>query len=109
MVHRAGAGPEPIPHKQLRADKLADAIRYCLKEETQAAAKRMGQQISQENGPQVGAQHFHSALPMESLRCACAPDTVAVWRVKRRNIRLGALACAVLMDRGLIKAEDLKL
>jgi UDP:flavonoid glycosyltransferase YjiC (YdhE family) len=31
MVARAGAGPDPIAHKQLAADKLANAINFCLK------------------------------------------------------------------------------
>jgi UDP:flavonoid glycosyltransferase YjiC (YdhE family) len=35
MVARAGAGPVPIPFKQLTADKLAAAITEALKPETQ--------------------------------------------------------------------------
>src|SRR4051794_29960330 len=109
MVNRAGAGPPPIPHKQLTAEKLAAAIAYCLKPETQAGAKRMAEQISQEKGPQVGSEHFHAMLPLDRLRCACDPKSAAVWRVRHTDIRLGALAVAVLLERSVIKFEDLKL
>jgi hypothetical protein len=109
MVHRAGAGPLPIPHKHLTADRLADAITYCFKEDTQAAAKRMAEQIRQEKGLDIGSNHFHAMLPLDKQRCACNPKSVAVWRVRRTNIRLGALAVAVLLDRELIKIDDLKL
>ncbi|ORY04538.1 hypothetical protein BCR34DRAFT_572560 [Clohesyomyces aquaticus] len=109
MIHRAGAGPPPIPHKQLDADKLADAIAHCLKDETQAAAGRMAEQIKQEKGPEIGSDHFHAMLPMDRLRCAIDPQQVAVWRVKHTNIRIGALAAAVLLEQGLLRTEDLKL
>lgn len=109
MVHRAGAGPEPIPAKQLTAEKLAAAIAVCLKGETQAAAQRMAQQISQENGPEFGAKHFHAMLPLDRMRCACDSKSAAVWRLRHSDIRLGTLAAAVLLDKELIKIEDIKL
>ena len=109
MIARAGAGPEPIPHKQLTADKLAGAIAFCLKDDIQAAAKRMAEQIRQENGPEVGSAHFHAMLPLDRLRCDCVPRTAAVWRVRHTNIHLGVLATAVLIDQGLLKIDQLKL
>ncbi len=48
MVHDAGAGPAPIPQKELNAGNLTDAIKFTLRPEAQAAAKRMGQQIRNE-------------------------------------------------------------
>src|ERR1700753_835490 len=101
MVSRAGAGPKPIPHKQLTADKLPDAIAYCLREETQAGARRMAEQIKQEKGPEFGSKHFHAMLPLDRLRCACDPKSAAVWRVRHTDIRLGTLAVAVLLDQEL--------
>lgn len=109
MIHRARAGPEPIPQKQLSVDKLADPIAHCLKDSTQAAAKQMSEQIKQENGPGIGSGHFHAVLPVDRMRCAIDPQSVAVWRVRHTDITFGALAAAVLMEQELVKPEDLKL
>jgi UDP:flavonoid glycosyltransferase YjiC (YdhE family) len=39
MIARAGAGPTPIPQKQLTAERLVEAIDFCLRPETLERAK----------------------------------------------------------------------
>jgi sterol 3beta-glucosyltransferase len=53
MVHKAGAGPEPIPHAQLDVEKLTKAIRFAVSPAAQSAAERMGEQIRQEVSPPI--------------------------------------------------------
>lgn len=48
MIHKAGAGPEPIPQKELKASTLADAIKYCLTEKAKSAAEFIAGQIKAE-------------------------------------------------------------
>ncbi len=50
MIHKAGAGPKPIPHKKLTVDKLRDAIKYAIGPEAKEAAKKMSQDIPNEVG-----------------------------------------------------------
>jgi sterol 3beta-glucosyltransferase len=38
MIHKAGVGPAPIPHKKLNAENLRDAIHYALSPEAKLAA-----------------------------------------------------------------------
>lgn len=109
MVAKAGAGPMPIPHKQLTSDNLATAIKEALKPEVLQKAQKLGASISSERGADAGAQNFHDKLNVDSLRCTVAPTRAAVWRVKRTNIRLSAFAAAVLGNEGLIDSERLKL
>lgn len=109
MVAKAGAGPMPIPHKQLTSDNLATAIKEALKPEVLQKAQKLGASISSERGADAGAQSFHDKLNVDSLRCTVAPTRAAVWRVKRTNIRLSAFAAAVLGNEGLIDSERLKL
>lgn len=109
MVARAGAGPLPIPYKQLTADKLAAAIEEALKPETLAKAQELGAKIKEENGCEVGGKAFHDRLDVDSLRCSLAPSRVAIWRVKRTQTRLSALAATVLANEGLLDFADLKL
>jgi hypothetical protein len=48
MIHKAGAGPEPIPHKQLNVTKLTDAIKFAISPSAKVAAKAMADEIKSE-------------------------------------------------------------
>ena len=109
MVAKAGAGPKPIPSKQLTADNLAAGIMEALKPTTLTRAQELGSKISSEQGSDLGAKSFHDCLNVDSLRCALAPSRVAVWRVKRTQLRLSAFAAATLGNEGLLDFNDLKL
>ncbi|KAF2450446.1 glycosyltransferase family 1 protein [Karstenula rhodostoma CBS 690.94] len=109
MVAKAGAGPDPIPYKDLTAGKLADAIQEALKPESLSKAAELSARISKEQGAQVGAQSFHQMLKYDDLRCAVAPNHPAVWRVKRTEVRLSAKAATVLTQEGELSFSDLKL
>ncbi|KAJ9668503.1 hypothetical protein H2201_001551 [Coniosporium apollinis] len=109
MVARAGAGPDPIPHKQLTAEKLAEAINYALRPESLDRAKELSQKISQEKGSDSGAQSFHQMLKVDELRCSLCPTRSAVWRIKRTQVRLSALAAVTLANEGALSFSELKL
>ncbi|KAK5114000.1 hypothetical protein LTR62_003123 [Meristemomyces frigidus] len=109
MVARAGAGPDPIPSKELTADKLAAAIEVCLQPSSQERAKELANSIAHENGSQVGAQAFHQHLSVDSLRCNLSPARAAVWRLKRTQVRLSAMAACTLANAGLLDFNDIKL
>ncbi|KAH8593081.1 putative glucosyl/glucuronosyl transferase [Bisporella sp. PMI_857] len=109
MIARAGAGPDPIPHKQLTADKLADAINYCLKPESLERAKELASKIAAERGSDIGAQSFHQYLEVDRLRCTIAPSRTAVWRIKRTQVKLSAFAACTLANANLLDFHDLKL
>ncbi|KAI1138122.1 glycosyltransferase family 1 protein [Hypoxylon sp. FL0543] len=109
MVARAGAGPDPIPYKKLTASGLAEAIRMALKPETQERASELGEKIREEKGSDVGAQSFHKHLNVDKLRCTLAPSRVAVWRLRRTQVHLSALAAATLVNNGYLRYSDLKL
>jgi UDP:flavonoid glycosyltransferase YjiC (YdhE family) len=109
MIARAGAGPDPIPHRQLTADKLADAINICLKAETMERAKELASKIEVEQGSDMGAQSFHQHLEVDRLRCTLAPSRAATWRIKRSQVRLSAYAACTLANAELLDFRDLKL
>ena len=109
MIARAGAGPDPIPYKQLTSDKLAGAINFCLKPESLNRAKDLASKIAAERGCDMGAQSFHQYLEADRLRCTLAPSRVAVWRIKRTQVRLSAFAACTLANANLLDFHDLKL
>jgi hypothetical protein len=114
MVARAGAGPEPIPYKNLTADGLANAILEALKPETLDRAKELGERIREENGCEAGAASFHSQMDIGRLRCMISPGRPAVWRVKTNSpkmddVRLSTFAATVLGHEGILDINQLKL
>ncbi|KAH6625467.1 hypothetical protein C7974DRAFT_360679 [Boeremia exigua] len=109
MVARAGAGPDPIPHKQLTASKLADAISFCLRPETLDRAKDLARTIAEEQGCETVAQSIHRSIEPDHLRCSLAPSRCAVWRVKRTTIKLSAFAAHTLAQASLLDLQDIKL
>ena len=109
MVWKAGAGPKPIPSKQLTSGNLAAAIDEALQPSVLERAQEMATRIALEKGTEDGAKNFHANLDIESLRCALAPSRVAVWRIKRTKIRLSAFAATVLGSEGLLEFSNLKL
>ena len=108
MIARAGAGPEPIPYKQLTADKLADAISFCLRPGSLDRAKELASKIVVERGSDMGAQSFHQYLEPDRLRCTLAPCRAAAWRIKRTKVRLSAFAACTLANADLLDFHDLK-
>lgn len=109
MVARAGAGPQPIPHKKLTAENLTGAIDFCLQPESLERAKELASKIATERGSDTGAQSFHQSLEVDRLRCTLAPSRPATWRIKRTRVRLSAFATCTLVNANLLEFDDLKL
>ena len=79
MIHKAGAGPEPIPHKKLTAENLAAALTYATSAPAKMAAQQMARQIDSEDGVRAGADSFYRHLPLLNMRCDVCPERMAVW------------------------------
>ena len=114
MVARAGAGAhDATPYKRLSSDKLAEGIKQCLEPNAKEAAERLAKSIEAEgDGAQNAVDSFHRHLPMEgehSMRCSVLSDRVAVWTLKRSNLRLSALAAELLVEKKKISWKDLRL
>lgn len=111
IVAASGAGPDPIPHRSLTAQKLADAIRYCLNPSTLDAAENLAIRMVEETGVTKAVECFHRNLPREKMRCAVLPDRPATWVYKKNKgkpIYLSKMAAQVILDHMRIDKEDLK-
>jgi len=108
MVYAAGAGPEPVPFKQLTAEKLAHAIKVALAPEATAAAAKLAKAMTNEKGAITAASSFHRMLPLKKMRCAVFPKKLAVWKVRRTGIVISSFVAIVLLEHKYLKAKDLK-
>jgi len=108
-IARAGAGPRPIPFRELKADKLAAAIESALSPTIRRFAQEFGRRIEGEQGADMSALVFHERLDLNILRCSLDPSRNAVWKVRRSNLRVSAFCATVLIDAGLLRFKDLNL
>lgn len=67
-MEHAGAGPAPIPYSELTVDKLVAGIEVVLAPATLEAARKIGEEISAEDGVIEGVRSFHSHLPLLNMR-----------------------------------------
>ncbi|KDR81957.1 hypothetical protein GALMADRAFT_207321 [Galerina marginata CBS 339.88] len=110
MIHKGGAGPEPIPYKELSVAKLKDAIEFAVSPAAKEAAKSLAQKIHDEasyNGVQKGVESFYKHLPLLNMRCDLDPSRVAVWWSKEQCLKLSAFAAQTLADAKLLSLRNL--
>jgi UDP:flavonoid glycosyltransferase YjiC (YdhE family) len=109
VVARAGAGPSPIPFRELKSFKLVTAIEGALSPTTRRLAQELGRRIEGEQGAEMSALSFQQHLNVDTLRCSLDPSRNAVWKIRRSNIRVSAFCATVLIDAGLLRFKDLNL
>lgn len=109
IVARSGAGPAPIPHKQLTAEGLSDAIAKALEPSVQEKANEIAEKMKGESGVRDSVRSFHRHLDLKQLRCSICPHRPAVWHLKHTEVGLSAFAAAVLVEMGHVKPDDLVL
>jgi hypothetical protein len=109
MIARAGAGPTPIPFKQMTSDSLAASIKFALQDEVKVAVEEMASRIAKEDGAAKTVQDFEEALQIDDMRCHVCPDRLAVWVDKESGVHLSGFATATLAAQGLIHPKQLRL
>lgn len=109
MVAKAGAGPQPMPFRNLTAERLAAQILDALKPEVSTRAHDLKVRIAREDGCKVGVRNFHEHLGQYNSNCSLIPSRVAVWREKHTGMQLSALAATVLVEKRLLSYQDLVL
>ncbi|KAF2179556.1 glycosyltransferase family 1 protein [Zopfia rhizophila CBS 207.26] len=110
MVAAAGAGPKPIPFKQLNSQNLHDAISFCLNPKASAAAQGLAERIRTENGVSTAVDAFHRNLPGYQFYCDLIPDRPASWiyTKARARLKISKLAAAILVEHPKIERKHLK-
>ncbi|KAJ5153739.1 uncharacterized protein N7500_009178 [Penicillium coprophilum] len=109
IVAAAGAGPQPVPHKQLTVENLTDAIQNALKPSVQEKAQEIADKMQKESGTRDGVRSFHRHLNLKTLRCAICPTRPAVWHLRQTSVGLSAFAATVLVEMGALQPENLAL
>lgn len=100
MCAAVGAGPMPIPQRELTTETLSQAIRYCLSAEAAHAAAKIAHKMEAEVGVAAAAQSFHQNLPTKRMTCDLIPHLSASFRFKKgkHDIKLSSLAAKLVLQ-----------
>lgn len=63
MVAAAGAGPAPVPARQLTVERLAEAFRACGRADVRARAAQIGALLRSRDGAELAIEAFYRNLP----------------------------------------------
>ena len=108
MIARAGAGPTPVPFKEMTAETLQASIKFALRPEVQTAVQEMADRISLEDGAADTAADFQARHNIDGMRCDLCPDRLASWKHKRTGAQLSNFAVGCLISREVIESRDIK-
>lgn len=109
MIAKAGAGPVPVPFKQMTPESLAKSIEFALKDEVKVAVGRMAECIAAEDGSGDTVRDFEEKLDLNGMRCHLCPERLAIWRDKRTGVHLSGFAMAALAHESLLDPKDVRL
>jgi hypothetical protein len=111
MVAAAGAGPMPIPQKEINAESLSGAINYCLSPEAASAAAAIAQKMQSERGVEAAVMSFHRNLPVNAMSCDVLPHLPATFYFGKgeRKIKISSMVAEVMVEKAQNDAKHLKL
>lgn len=109
IIAKAGAGPDPLPFKELTTEKLTKAINKALEPSTRERAGEISEKMKTESGVANAVQSFYRHLDLNKLQCSICPHLPAVWAIRKSQIRLSAFAGTILVEAGLLKPYDVEL
>jgi hypothetical protein len=109
MIAKAGAGPVPVPFKQMTAESLAKSITFALKSDVQIAVQKMAESIAEEDGSGDAVRDFEQKLELDGMRCHLCPERLAIWLDKETGVHLSGFAAVTLAEQRQLDPKHLRL
>ncbi|KAL6232331.1 hypothetical protein BDW75DRAFT_22879 [Aspergillus navahoensis] len=109
LVAASGAGPKPIPYRDVTATNLAEAIAFCLHPQALHAAQNIASRIQYEDGVKTAVYSFHRNLPLDKMQCDLLPNRAATWTCKSPSLHLSKLAAQILVEHLRVDRKALQL
>lgn len=111
MVATAGAGPMPIPQRELTTESLSKAFEYCSTNEARSSAAVIAEKMQYEVGVTAAVESFHRNLPTKRMSCDVIPGLPAAFLFEKgkSKIRLCSLAAEIVFSKAQKDLKQLKL
>ena len=111
MVAAAGAGPLPIPQREISAESLSRAIKFCLSPEAANSAAVIAEKMQFERGVEVAVMSFHRNLPYKDMLCDILPHLPATFCMGKgeSRIKISSLVTEIMIEKAPKDAKHLRL
>jgi UDP:flavonoid glycosyltransferase YjiC (YdhE family) len=90
VVAGAGAGPDPIPARDLTAEALGAAFDACRQPQIRERARELGARLRATDGVELVMRSIERHVPVGAMACASDPDHLAVVFCETCALRLCA-------------------
>ena len=107
MISKSGAGPVPIPGKDITAKNLAAAFKFVHETSAREAAERLRVAFEDENGCEAAVQSFHSQLPLRQMRSDLEPSFPACLAVKDYHLQISRPVAQALLAAEVLEENQL--
>ncbi|CAF1162883.1 unnamed protein product [Adineta steineri] len=108
IVEKSGAGPPPVPAKDVTVEKLVEAFKYVHKPTTQIAAKRLQEAILLEDGCSAAVHSFHANLPISQMQSDLESTYAACFRLDEFNLQVSRPVAEVLLSAGVVDESQFR-
>ncbi|CAF1206978.1 unnamed protein product [Didymodactylos carnosus] len=109
MINQSGAGPSPIPGKDLTSHDLIEAFKFIHQNDVCEAAERLRLAFDHENGCERAVQSFHSRLPLHKMQSDLHSAFGACFYLKDYSLQVSRPVAQVLLAAEKIKESQLTL
>lgn len=102
VVAKHGAGPLPLPGKNVMIDELVDAFKEAHKPEMRLVAERLRNAILHEDGCANALRIFHAHLPLSRMRSDLESTFVVCYRIDEYDLQVSRPVAQVLVAAGVL-------
>ena len=108
VVAKTGAGPMPMPGKNITVDDLAKAFYEAHQSDMRTAAERIREILAQEDGCANALRIFHSLLPLARMRSDLESTFPACYRVDELDLQVSRPVAQVLVATGVLDESQFR-
>lgn len=106
VVEKSGAGPPPLPGKNVTVEQLVEAFKFVHQPAVQYAAKCVQEAILHEDGCAAAVQSFHDNLSISRMRSDLESTFAACFGMDKLNLKVSRPVAQVLLTTGLANESE---
>ena len=107
MISKSGAGPSPIPGKDINSKDLIEAFKFVHETGIREAAQRLRLTFQHEDGCDAAVESFHSQLPLNQIRSDLEPSFPACVAVKDYHLKISLPVSQALLAAKVLQENQL--
>lgn len=108
IVEKLGAGPSPIPGKDVTVEQLVEALQFAQEVHVKQAAEDIQKSILSEDGCSVAMHSLHANLPIERMRSDLEGTYAACYRLDQFNLQVSHPVAQVLLSAGVVNESQFR-